>query len=264
MRGSLLLCTLLSFTAEAEAAPPKLPGVRQIVAHRGSSADSPENTLAAVRRAIDAGATAIEVDVRTTKDGHLVALHDATLDRTTDGTGAVNDLTLAEVKKLDAGGWFDAKFRGEKVPTLKEVLALCGNRADVLLDLKESGDAFAKSVAGVVNEHGRPARTIVGVRSVAQAKLIRELLPKSRQLGLIPRPNDIAAFAEAGVETIRLWPDWLKDDPALVRKVREAKARLHLNGKTGEPDEVVPLLKHRPDSLSSDDPARLVRTLAAP
>src|SRR5690606_12934395 len=115
-----------SVMAEDGAAPKReravdLAGVRQIVAHRGSSAEAPECTLASIRRAIAAGATAAEIDVRTTKDGALVVLHDATLNRTTNGTGAVNERTLAEVRALDAGSWFDPKFAGEKVPTLAEV-----------------------------------------------------------------------------------------------------------------------------------------------
>ena len=75
-------------------------------------------------------------------------------------------------------------------------------------------------------------------------------------VGLINR-----TFASAGVETIRLWPHWLSDT-SLVKRVRNAKAKLHLNGTTGHGEEVLILLRHRPDSLSSDDPARLVKTLA--
>src|SRR5262245_38535611 len=77
--------------------------VKEIIGHQGSCADTPGNTLVGARRAIDAGAHVTEVDVRTTKDGVLVCLHDAEVDRTTDGKGKVADLTLAEVKKLDAG-----------------------------------------------------------------------------------------------------------------------------------------------------------------
>lgn len=234
--------------------------VRQVIAHRGASTERPECTLSAVRRAIEAGATAVEVDVRTTKDGQLVILHDATLDRTTNGSGPIREKTLAEVKQLDAGSWFDPKFRGEQVPTLAEVLIACRQKIDVLLDLKERGEAFAESVAAAVKANGDPARTIVGVRSREQAKLFRRLLPKSRQLGLMAKPDEIEAYAEAGVETIRLWPKWLADKQLVVR-VRKAGAKLHLNGTTGTPDDVAPLLMFLPDSLSSDDPARLLKTL---
>ena len=237
--------------------------VKQIIAHRGASAVCPENTMAAYRLAWRVGATAVEADVRTTKDGVLVSLHDAALDRTTDGRGNLGETTLAEVRRLDAGSWFDARFKAERVPTLQEILAFGRGRIDVLLDLKESSEEFAMRVAADVKAHGEPKRIIIGVRSVEQAKRFRKLLPSARQLGLIPTPDAIESFAAAGVETIRIWPKWLAKDEGLIVRVRKAKAALHLNGTTGKPDEVRELLRHGPDSLSSDDPARLVKTLRA-
>src|SRR3954447_11766187 len=85
--------------------------VKEVIGHMGSCADRPGNTLAGLRRAIEAGAHASEVDVRTTKDGVLVCMHDSTVDRTTDGKGKVAEMTLAEIKKLDAGVRFDPKFK---------------------------------------------------------------------------------------------------------------------------------------------------------
>jgi glycerophosphoryl diester phosphodiesterase len=236
--------------------------VTQIVAHRGSSADRPENTLASTRRAIEAGATAIEVDVRTTRDGQLVLLHDARLEHTTNGQGLVGEHTLAEIKRLDAGSRFDPKFKDERVCTLAEALAVCRGKVDVLLDLKEEGDAYTQAVVAEIKARGEPRRTIVGVRSVEQARQFRKLLPEARQIGLIAAPGEIEAYAAAGVEMIRLWPKWLTDE-TLVPRVRKAGAQLHLNGTTGTPDEIRPLLKYQPDSLSSDDPAELVTTLHA-
>ena len=84
----------------------------RIVAHRGASADRPECTLSAIRRAIEVGAHVVEIDVRKSEDGGLFLLHDSTLDRTTDGTGPANERTMAELKELDAGGWFNETYRG--------------------------------------------------------------------------------------------------------------------------------------------------------
>jgi glycerophosphoryl diester phosphodiesterase len=253
----ILIAPVFSFAQTAEAAR----HVRQIIAHRGSSADRPENTLAAFSRAIEVGATALEVDIRTAKDQHLVLSHDATLDRTTNGQGNIADKTLAEIKALDAGDKFDNRFRNERVPTLGEALTLCRGKIDVLLDLKEQGEAYAAAVAAEVRRSGEPRRTIVGVRSTQQAAQFRKLLPEARQLGLIPDPQSIEPFAAAGVEMIRLWPKWLVD-PSLVERVRKTGVKLHLNNTSGSPEEVTPLLAYRPDSLSSDDPARLRNTLA--
>jgi glycerophosphoryl diester phosphodiesterase len=234
--------------------------VRQIVAHRGASKERPECTLASLRRAIEVGATAVEVDVRTSKDGHLMILHDNTLDRTTNGTGPIGQKTLAELKQLDAGTWFAKKYRNERIPTLIEVLKVAKGKIDVLLDLKEQGDEYDRKVIALVQKYGEPKRIIVGVRTVEQAKRFRKLLPPARQLGLIPKPESIDAFAKAGVETIRLWPRWLTDS-ALVPRVKRAEKKLHLNGRLGTAKEIIPLLQHSPDSLSSDDPGKLVKTL---
>jgi len=235
----------------------------RIVAHRGASADRPECTLSAIRRAVEVGAHVVEIDVRTSEDGVLFLLHDSTLDRTTNGTGPANERTMAELKELDAGGWFNEIYRGERIPTLGEALEACRGKIDVLLDLKDTGETYAKAVADDVRTHGDPARTIFGVRSVEQAGRFRRLLPGSRQLGFIPDPKSIEAFAEAGVETIRLWPRWLTadDGTSIVERVRNCGARLQLNGTVGTPQEVLPLLKYRPYALLVDDPAALKATL---
>ena len=177
--------------------------------------------------------------------------------------GKIGATTLAQVRQLDAGSWFDAKYRAEKVPTLREVLETGRGRIDVLLDLKEQGADYDQQVVGEVKRFGDPKKTIVGVRSVAQARRFRKLLPKSRQLGLIPDPKSIEAFVAAGVETIRLWPRWIKAEPKLVDRVHRLKVGLHVNGSKGARAEVEAALSHRPTSLSSDDPGRLVKTLKA-
>ena len=236
--------------------------VRQIVAHRGSSADRPENTLASTLRAIESGATAIEVDVRTTRDGHLVLSHDATVDRVTNGSGKINELSLDELRKLDAGAKFDPRYAGEKIATLAEVCVLCRGKIDVLLDLKETGDEYVRRVVDVVNQSGDARRTIVGVRTLEQAREFRKLLPETRQIGLIAQTSEIESFAQAGVETIRLWPKWLTDT-TLVPRVRKAGAKLHINGADGSVEVVEQLLALDPDSTSSDAPVWLMRTLHA-
>lgn len=99
------------------------PVTTKVAAHRGANQFAPENTLAAARKAIDLGADYIEIDIRLTADRQMVILHDASLDRTTDGTGPVSAITLAALKKLSAGGWFDASFVEETVPSLEEFCA---------------------------------------------------------------------------------------------------------------------------------------------
>lgn len=235
--------------------------VSWIVAHRGASLERPEGTLSSILRSIEAGATAVEVDVRTSSDGELFLLHDSTLDRTTNGKGNASSLSLAALQKLDAGSWYDDIYKGEKIPSLKEAAGTCKGKIDLLLDLKEQGEEYDRKVAEVIRRFGDPAQTIVGVRSVAQAERFRDYLPEAKQLALIPELDDIEAFAKAGADVIRLWPKWLEAGDQPVERVRATGKRLHLNGKTGSLDEVLTLLRHRPDSLLSDDPGRLRTSL---
>lgn len=95
-----------------------------VVGHRGARALAPENTLAAFQVAVDLRADGVEFDVQRTADGHLIVFHDETLDRTTDGTGPVESRTLDEIKRLDAGRHFEARFQGERIPTLRETFDL--------------------------------------------------------------------------------------------------------------------------------------------
>lgn len=120
----------------------------QIIAHRANSGYSPENTLVGIRQAFDEGADAVEVDVRITKDGELVLMHDEDITRTTDGIGLVSDKSLAELKNLDAGSWFSPFYAGEQIPTLTEALMAAKDRGKLLLDVKsiQIGSSIKKSL----------------------------------------------------------------------------------------------------------------------
>lgn len=235
--------------------------VKEIIGHRGSAADRPENTLASFRRAIEAKADIAEVDVRTTKDGFLVCSHDADVVHATDGKGLVASLTLAEIQKLDAGKKFDPMYAGEKMPTFAEVLGVCKGKIAVLVDLKEAGDAYASKVATAIRTHGDPKTVVLGVRSLEHVKQFKKLLPEARQLGLVPAVSDIESFAKEGVPMVRLWPRWLVD-PDLVPRVRKLELQIHIGTGPGTRKDVLPLLEHFPESLSSDDPHQLRQTLA--
>ncbi|HTP70529.1 MAG TPA: glycerophosphodiester phosphodiesterase family protein [Dongiaceae bacterium] len=110
------------------------------IAHRGASGYAPENTLAAFRRAVAQGATFIETDLHLTRDAHFIAVHDETVDRTTNGQGLVHQMTLAELRRLDAGSWFASEFMSERIPTLDEILDF-SRKNDVVfyLELKPNG-----------------------------------------------------------------------------------------------------------------------------
>ena len=115
-----------------------------IMGHRGAAALEPENTLLSIERAIDIGVDAVEIDVRLTKDGELAVIHDSSVDRTTNATGLVRDYELEALKQLDAG-------KGERIPTLQEVMELVGQRATLVIELKEAGTE--KKVVELINKN---------------------------------------------------------------------------------------------------------------
>jgi glycerophosphoryl diester phosphodiesterase len=134
-----------------------------IIGHRGASGHAPENTLASFRRAVELGARFIETDLRLSHDAQFVAMHDATLDRTSNGRGLVRDFTLAQLRELDAGSWYGREFAGEKIPTLEEILNFA-READVVfyLEIKhEAGWGIHHGVAGALRAANEAARTVV-------------------------------------------------------------------------------------------------------
>lgn len=121
----------------------------EAVCHRGANEVAPENTYAAAKAAIERGAAYIEIDVRPCKDGTLYILHDDTVDRTTNGTGKIADMSPEEVDALDAGSWFSAEFAGEKVPRLEEYVRWIKGKCGVYFDVK---DGDIQKIAALVHE----------------------------------------------------------------------------------------------------------------
>ncbi|MCD0450739.1 glycerophosphodiester phosphodiesterase [Actinocorallia sp. API 0066] len=195
----------------AWAASPMQPNARAgrsvvVIAHRGASAYAPENTLAAIREAGKRGADLIELDVRQTKDGKLVVIHDATLTRTTDArkkfpkrtSWRVGDLTLKQIKTLDAGAWFGKAYRGQRVPTLAEALKAVKATGDgVVLELKEPDKypGLTQRVAALLKAdrhwHVR-GRTLVQSFQWSAVRDMNERLPSTIEMGLLGAPT----FAE--------------------------------------------------------------------
>ncbi len=128
-----------------------------VIAHRGASRLAPENTLAAFRLAADEGADAVELDARLSADGAVVVHHDTTLDRTTNGTGDLSELDLNDLKSLDAGAKFDARFAGEQIPVLDEVFEAIGRQLLINVELKNYERVFDPLV-GVRRAHHPPSR----------------------------------------------------------------------------------------------------------
>ncbi len=158
------------------------PGGRVLgVAHRGASRYAPENTLAAFRLALDHGAPAVEGDVHRTADGHVVVIHDDTVDRTTDGRGAVAGYTLEALRRLDAGRWFGPQFAGERIPLLDEVLEVLRGRALLTLEIKNGPtfyDGIERQVLDALCRHGMEDDALVMSFDHASVQTLRGLSPR--------------------------------------------------------------------------------------
>ena len=170
-----------------------------VIAHRGDSARRPENTLASFASALEVGADFLEFDVQLTRDSQVVVLHDATVDRTTDGAGRVQDLTLVELRRLSAGypARFGDAYRGERVPTLAEVLGLIRDRAIGMIEIKH--DSVTADAEGGIEAHTLAEVRKAGMeKQVALISFSRVALVRCRELApAIPRGH-LFVRAEVG------------------------------------------------------------------
>lgn len=162
-----------------------------IVAHRGDSANAPENTLAAFRLALENGADGIELDVMLSADQKLVVIHDDTLDRTTNGHGQVGNMPLAALRELDAGSWFRPEFKGEPIPLLDEVFAEFGGKFLINVELKNyktPKDQLPELVVALIKKHGIAGSVLLSSFNARNLPRAKSLAPEIRT-GLLTLPG---------------------------------------------------------------------------
>ncbi|WP_264738280.1 glycerophosphodiester phosphodiesterase [Cytobacillus firmus] len=152
----------------------------QSIAHRGASALAPENTLASFEKAIELGFDYIELDVRLSKDKQLVVIHDANVLRTTDGEGLIEDLTVKDIKKLDAGSWFSPAFAGEKIPLLNEVLKKVSGKTGIIIEMKspENQPGMTEILADMLNSYKPDNHIKVQSFHINEMKKFHQLAPE--------------------------------------------------------------------------------------
>jgi len=234
-----------------------------VVAHRGLAPGYPENTLPAFRHALKLGVDYIEVDLRMTKDGVPVILHDDTVDRTTNGQGEVNTLALAEIRKLDAGSLAGPEFAGEKIPTLEETLELVTSLGGkLLLDIKSGSDLDCAKVVRLVERYKAERKVVVGARSVEDIKRFRSLNPNISILGFIASVRDIKKFVAAGADIIRLWPRWIRLRPVFVSTVHELGKPVWTTAGLAKREELTELIQFGVDGILTDVPDVLMVLVA--
>jgi len=215
-----------------------------IIAHRGASAYEPENTLRSVKKALELGADMVEVDVRANRDGHIVVMHDAVVDRTTNGKGYVKDMTLKELKRLNAG-------LGEHVPTLQEVAPLIRGKAQLVVEVKVLG--IEKKVLQILKENEMDRQALITSFYHPILKRVKELNP-SVQTGLIiaSRPMKAAQLA-LDANSNALFPKHIYVDQQMVKEA-------HRHGLAVYPwtinilSEIEPLIKIGVDGIVTNKP----------
>src|SRR5262249_1737359 len=230
-----------------------------VIAHRGASGHCPENTLAAFKRAVSLGANFIETDLQLTRDAQFVAIHDDTVNRTTNGQGKVHDLTQAELRRLDAGSWFGSEFTGERVPTLDEILEF-SKKNDVVfyLELKPTGAWGGEhTLIGALRQSGEIARAVVISFDARIIEALRKIEP-TLMTGLlfdgqIDQPLERALTI--GARQLAVRGDLVT--PALIAEAHRRDLQV-VCWTVNQPAHMRMLIEAGVDGIMSDYPDRLV------
>jgi glycerophosphoryl diester phosphodiesterase len=229
------------------------------IAHRGASGYAPENTLAAFKKAVAMGATFIETDLQLSRDARFVAIHDATLNRTTTGQGSVHDMTLAELRRLDAGSWFGSEFAGEHIPTLEEILAF-SKKNDVVfyLELKPGGSWGGEhALIGALRESGEIPRAAVISFDASIVLSLRKIEP-TLMTGLLhdgQLENPVQKAVEVGARQLLVRGDLVT--PSLLTDARKKDLQV-VCWTVNHPAHMRLLIAAGVDGIMSDYPDRLV------
>ena len=214
-----------------------------LCAHRGAMATYPENTLPAFREAVKAGAHMIEFDVFLSADGQMVVIHDETVDRTTNGNGKISDLTLKEIKDLDAGSWKSPEFEGTRIPTIDEVLAIMPVNIWLNIHLKGEGK-LPMMVAEKISSEKRLHQAFLAC-SRAAAVMARKAVPRIRICNM-DRQDDDAVYVNETIDSkadfIQLRQPITPSLPDYTKRLKEKGIRINFFG-TDNPDEIKKLFE---------------------
>ncbi|MFO0930631.1 MAG: glycerophosphodiester phosphodiesterase family protein [Gemmataceae bacterium] len=244
------LAVWLDLRSHLAVAPPA-----RVTAHRGHSRAAPENTLSAVRAAIDSGADYAEIDVQLTADGSVVLLHDRDLKRVGGDPRTLTDLSLDQLKRLDVGRWFGPAFAGERVPTLAEVIDLARGKIRLNIEMKAYGNdlPLAVAVAGVVCDKQFEDDCLVTSFSLTALTEAKRRDPRLRTGLIVAR--GLGDLSRLDVEALSVQADWVSDD--LVRAAHRRGQEVHV-WTVNDARQAARLLKRGADNLITDDPDLLI------
>ena len=156
-----------------------------LIAHRGASGYAPENTIPALLKAIESGANYLEIDVHQSSDNQIVVIHDYDIDRTTNGTGYVKEMSIAELKQFDAGSWFDPVFAGTTIPTLQEVINILVPNVKLIIKVKGSSEDYPgieEKIISIVNQYQVESQVILKSFSIDVLNTFKILAPEIPRL----------------------------------------------------------------------------------
>jgi glycerophosphoryl diester phosphodiesterase len=238
-----------------------------IFAHRGSSAYAPENTLAAFKLAVEQHADVVELDAKLTSDGYVIVIHDQTVDRTTNGTGRVNRLTLEELQNLDAGSHFDASFKGERIPSLAEVFDTIGNQIFINVELKNYAspmDDLPVRVISLIRKYALESWILLSSFNIYALLRAHRLMPEV-PLGLLTIKGNKGALFRSWLGRFiphqALHPAWQDVNLTLVTDNHHLGYRIHPYV-VNEPAVMQNLFKAGVDGILTDNPP-LARRVSA-
>ncbi|MBD7938134.1 glycerophosphodiester phosphodiesterase [Cytobacillus sp. Sa5YUA1] len=198
----------------------------QKIAHRGAAGICPENTMIAFERALQLGADMIELDIQLTKDQQIVVIHDATIDRTTNGTGKVSDYTYEELCQFDAGSWFSKTFQGEKIPLLKDVLDKFYNQLGILIELKKPEKN--PGIESLLNSLLMPYSTdsiIIQSFNLDSLRKIKKLMPSVKIAVLVNYPLQIKDIKRIAQEFEYVSLKWTMVNKKVMSALKQAQLR---------------------------------------
>lgn len=236
-------------------------GNTYVIAHRGEHNGIPENTIAAYQKAIDLGCDYVEIDLRKTKDGRFVSVHNETVDAYTEGevTGKVNDFTLAELKELNIGKRVGPGWENERIPTFEEILQLCKGRIGIYLDLKEPD---VKAQIDLIKSYGME-RDIIWYIPASYMEVILEVKNNCNQCIVMPDPgkekNIIKVIEKAQPKVLAT--DIGELSASFVRTAHQNDVKVFTDDQKASIEEWEQILQWGTDGIQTDQPEKLIELL---
>jgi glycerophosphoryl diester phosphodiesterase len=265
LRSFLIVASIvvIQYQSTAQSAvdfPKPRHGNTYVIAHRGAHVGIPENSLAAIQKAIDLGCDFVEIDTRMTKDGKIVSVHNASVDAYVAGkTGKVKDFTLEEIQKMDIGEKTGPDWKNTRIPTVEEILELCRGKIGIYLDLKEP---LVPELLRIIHKYDM-VRDIIWYIPTSRIEIIKQLKTLCPDCIPMPDPGPEKNIQEA-VDQVH--PQVLASDmgqlsESFVKTAHGINAKVFVDEKKGTPGEWKQIIDWGTDGIQTDNPAALIEYL---